>query len=300
MFATARYLSEVALFAAKRRALVGAASFVLAVGASAQASAGDFAVTYSGSGTYGTRYQSEPPNQGGMHDTDTATDSESQRWSLRFTSPLRLPCAGAPCARVTAFTGAQGATSITAQISHVHLDGLYSQLNASVQCSISSSTPPGAILGASLRILAGTRPISITAFDPLGDALLLLPSECPGQGDSIDGLLDNYLGPGLELRAGLRARSLVHLGDGDRATTAPARSCDDQDPAVADPLRDATARLCRAAAVDSAVRDRWRLVRRVDAEIQALTQRSALDYEPAAVNPSARQAVHPGAGGLSE
>ena len=201
MFATARYLSGAAVFAAKRKALVGAASFVLAAGASAVASAADFTVSYSGSGTYVTRYHSEPPNQSGMHDTDTADDSESQHWSMRFLSPLRAPCA-VRCAQTTVLTGARGATSLTAQISHVHLDGLYSQLNASVQCSISASTPAGAILNASLRIREGTRSISITALDPLDDALLLLPTECPGQGDSIDGLLDNYLGPGFSFAPG--------------------------------------------------------------------------------------------------
>ncbi len=201
MFATARYLPGVATFTAKRKALVGATSFVLAFGASAAASAAEFTISYSGSGTYGTRYHSEPPNQGGMHDTDSADDSERQRWSLRFISPLRVRCA-ARCTQPTVLTGARGATSITAQISHVHVDGLYSQLNASVQCSISSSTPPGAILDASLRIQVGARSISITALDPLGDALLLLPAACPGQGDSIDGLLDNYLGPGFSFAQG--------------------------------------------------------------------------------------------------
>jgi hypothetical protein len=152
MVAKARYLSGMLAFAAKHVTLLGAAVFTLAVGTAATAGAASFSVTYSGSGTYGTRYHSEPPNQGGMHDTDTADDSETQHWSLRFASPLRVPCATARCAQMTVLTGARGSTSIAAQISHVHIDGLYPQLNATVQCSISSSTPTGALLEASVQI----------------------------------------------------------------------------------------------------------------------------------------------------
>jgi hypothetical protein len=41
-----------------------------------------------------------------------------------------------------------------------------------------------------------SRSLAVTALNPVDDALVLLPSECPGQGDAVDGLADNYFTPG--------------------------------------------------------------------------------------------------------
>jgi hypothetical protein len=149
-----------------------------------------FTVVYTGSGRWQTTYHSEPPNPGGMHDTDDAHDSSRQSWSLRFPRLLGL--------RSAAFPSATGQERASGQIDHTHLDGLYSDDDASASCSVSSVTPRGARLSATLRASFRGAPgrLFITVGDPDADALTLLARSCPGQGDSIDGLLDNYFGPG--------------------------------------------------------------------------------------------------------
>jgi hypothetical protein len=162
--------------------------------------------TYSGSGTYGTVYHSEPPNPGGMHDTNDAHDSSSQSWRLAFTRALVIrPCTGTSrCPATSSLTTAQGATAATAQIDHTHIDGLFPDLNASVGCQISSVTPPGAPLQATVQVesLPRDHAIAITALIPVGRALLLLPSQCPNQGDPIDGLFNDYSTPGFSFAPG--------------------------------------------------------------------------------------------------
>jgi hypothetical protein len=39
-------------------------------------------------------------------------------------------------------------------------------------------------------------PVVLRALNPIGDTLVLLPQECPAQGDALDGLADNYFEPG--------------------------------------------------------------------------------------------------------
>src|SRR5438270_393920 len=52
-----------------------------------------FVVTYTGRGKWGTVYHSEPPNQGGDHDTNDAHDASTQRWSLLFGQSVAVsPC----------------------------------------------------------------------------------------------------------------------------------------------------------------------------------------------------------------
>src|SRR5207237_9108209 len=47
-----------------------------------------------------------------------------------------------------------------------------------------------------------TKTIFVRALNPVSDVLLLLPTTCPGQGDSIDGLNDNYFTPGFSFATG--------------------------------------------------------------------------------------------------
>lgn len=165
-----------------------------------------FTVSYTGSGSWHTVYHSEPPNVGGPHDTNDAHDSSTQRWSLRFTQPLVVPsCVGAAgCPGLGPLTSAIGATSATGTINHAHVDGLYSFDNALESCHVSAATPARQPLSVTLqaRYLPARRAVLLTALTPLAEALLLLPVSCPGQGDPIDGLNDNYFMPGFSFASG--------------------------------------------------------------------------------------------------
>lgn len=130
-------------------AAAGTMAAAIATLAAAPAAGTQFSVAYAGSGTYRTVFRSEPPNPGGMHDTDSARDSGTQRWSLRFTSPLRLPGWTHPsCAKTIDLTAATGSTAVTGRIAHAHVDGLYPALNTSVRCRIRYATLPAARLSA--------------------------------------------------------------------------------------------------------------------------------------------------------
>lgn len=160
-----------------------------------------FAVTYTGSGRWHTVYHSEPSNPGGAHDTNQAHDSSSQRWSLRFTRRLTIPrCGrgGVGCQELDSLTSAIGRTSATGRIDHRHIDGLYRADDAAERCAVrigtAAGTPPPPALA--VRYVAQTQSVSLTALIPVAGALSLLPSECPGQGDSLDGLLNSYFTPG--------------------------------------------------------------------------------------------------------
>ena len=163
-----------------------------------------FAISYTGSGTYATTYNSHPPNNGGKPDHDHAHDSSTQRWSIAFQNRLTVPtCASAgslpdPCSSVGPITGARGHTVVTGRISHVHIDGLFKNENRSVRCRLRAivAAPDGLNVTLAVSYLPQARAVSVQALDPVFDALLRLPTACPRQGDSIDGLDDNYFGPG--------------------------------------------------------------------------------------------------------
>ena len=89
-------------------------------------------------------------------------------------------------------------------IDHTHIDGLYSFDNASESCRLSARTPPGERLQASIRArsVPTARSVSLQTLSPVSQALLLLPAACPGQGDSLDGLNDNYFTPGFSFANG--------------------------------------------------------------------------------------------------
>ena len=91
-----------------------------------------FAVSYSGTGTWVTTYHATPPNPGGMHDTNDAADSSTERWSLDYLARLSVPVCGSPgrgrpdrCSHLVAPTLARGPTSVAGVVDHNHVDGLY-------------------------------------------------------------------------------------------------------------------------------------------------------------------------------
>jgi hypothetical protein len=153
-----------------------------------------FSVTYQGSGSWHTTYHSEPPNPGGMHDTNDAADRSSQRWGLRFAGSL-----GSRSAVLDTATGTEHATGV---IDHTHIDGLFTADDIAAHCAVTDAIPPGSALQAQLsaRLSAHSpgRPgrLTLTAGNPVATALDFLPGGCPGQTDSLDGLLDNYFTPG--------------------------------------------------------------------------------------------------------
>jgi hypothetical protein len=161
-----------------------------------------FTVAYAGSGRWVTSYHAEPSDGGGKHDTDTARDSSTQKWSETLSRPLIVRACD--CGSPAELTGARGTSSAAGRIDHVHLDGLYADLNASERCTVRSATPAGMPLDGEVEFAyePRSRSMSLTALNPVGDALLLLPPECPGQGDSLDGLADSYFTPGFSFAPG--------------------------------------------------------------------------------------------------
>jgi hypothetical protein len=154
------------------------------------AAAPRFTVSYSGSGRWATSYRSEPSDGGGKHDTNTASDSSTQRWHETFSTRLRVG------GRATELSEARGTSSATGRIDHVHVDGLYTQLNASEHCSVHASTPLTMPLHPTLQLRHTRHALAVTALNPIDDLLTILPTACPGQGDALDGLADNYFQPG--------------------------------------------------------------------------------------------------------
>lgn len=50
-----------------------------------------------------------------------------------------------------------------------------------------------------LRYDPRAQTLALTALNPVTEVIARLPGQCPGQGDSIDGLSDNYFSPGFSL-----------------------------------------------------------------------------------------------------
>jgi hypothetical protein len=175
-----------------------------------------FHVSYSGTGEWSTLYHSTPANPGANPDTNNAHDSSSQRWSLSFVG-LLSPLEAGRRSGTFELRGASGVTRATARIRHSHIDGIYAADNASISCGVAAQTPPHARLPASIEIsdLPDGRGLRLTALDPVSEVLALLPQQCPGQGDSLDGLADNYFTPGFSFAPGygpdrwFRSRSVL-------------------------------------------------------------------------------------------
>jgi hypothetical protein len=178
------------IWAAAALILLPAASSGYTVEPGAYRAAPRFAVSYRGSGTWRTTYHSEPPNPGGMHDTNDARDSSAERWRLRFARPLGI--------RSAVLAGATGSEHATGNIDHTHVDGLFAADDQSARCAVAATTSRGERLTASvqLRDRRSAAELAITARRPAAEALSLLPASCPGQGDSLDGLADDYFSPG--------------------------------------------------------------------------------------------------------
>jgi hypothetical protein len=164
-----------------------------------------FVVTYEGTGRWHTVYRATPPNPGGKPDHNRADDAGTQAWRLRFRSAVTVPACGPPadggadpCAQLAGTSGAVGPTRATGRVRHVHVDGLYRQLDRTVKCRVSrrtgTRTRVDATVGLAYDAAAGA--IGVTAYNPLTTVLTLLPTACPRQGDSIDRILDNYFTPG--------------------------------------------------------------------------------------------------------
>jgi hypothetical protein len=164
-----------------------------------------FAVSYSGSGSYKTRFHATPPNQGGKPDTNDAWDSSTQSWNVRFAGRLAVPTCGAPsgggadpCSSIAGMSGATGPTALAGRVNHKHVDGLYRQLDRTVKCRLSKRPSPKRALDASLlvRYIPESNSIGISASDPLATAVSLFPAQCPKQGEPIDRIQDFYAMPG--------------------------------------------------------------------------------------------------------
>jgi hypothetical protein len=179
--------------------------YTATLGASHQSAT--FSVSYAGSGRYSTTYTSQPPNPGGQPDNNSALDSSTQSWRLKFTKPLDIPACGGrrnPCAHIPAPSAATGTSSATGSVDHTHIDGLFSFDNATIKCSMESQPPAHATLSAALRVayVSSRKAIAITALNPVVTALDNLPMACPEQGDPTDGLLDSYFTPGFSFANG--------------------------------------------------------------------------------------------------
>ena len=95
-----------------------------------------FVVTYEGLGVWSTAYHSEPPNDGGDHDTNDAHDLGVQSWNLLFGQTVVVDRCGPRkggqpdrCSVLQGLSGATGATTAIGSIDHKHVDGLYRQLD---------------------------------------------------------------------------------------------------------------------------------------------------------------------------
>jgi hypothetical protein len=159
-----------------------------------------FVVTYTGAGTYETRYHARPPNPGGARDTNDAHDTSAQAWRLTFDRTVSIPPCGEsggtdPCSALTGLNGARGSTVATARIQHTHVDGLYRQLDATDRCRLraSASRTDAAV---DIRYDPATTTVKIGARNPMNAALLLLRGYCPQRPDGIDRLASNYAHPG--------------------------------------------------------------------------------------------------------
>jgi hypothetical protein len=168
-----------------------------------------FAVRYTGTSHVKTRYRSQPPNPGGHADSNRVLDSSHQRWALDFPAGLTLPDCGADpagCEGVRGPTVANGKQSSSGRIDHVHVDGLYDDMDSQAHCSVQSKhvRTKGLPVWVEVRHDAAAGAFTVTTHNPLRDALAAMPSRCPKVPDSLDLILDNYFAPGFTLGPGYR------------------------------------------------------------------------------------------------
>ena len=214
-----------------------------------------FGVGYVGSGTWRTTFHATPPNEGGDPDTNDARDSSTQAWLLAYAGALTVPRCGPgadgdACAAAGDIDGAVGATSAAGRIDHVHVDGIYRQLDRTERCRVGARTPADGAVDATLQIryLPESRSFAFTALSPVEPVLLELPQACPNRADPIDRILDNYFMPGFSFdptygserwfrsaTVAIPARVFHHAAEimvplRDTAAGAPPRDCAVQHP----------------------------------------------------------------------
>ena len=238
-----------------RLALLAVLAFALAVAGSAQARV--FTVSYKGSGAWRTTFHATPPNDGGKPDTNDAHDASTQAWNIKFRRKLQMPTCGQPqsfgddpCAQVAGLRGARGPTEIAGRVNHVHVDGLYRELDRTVKCKLRKRPSPRRRLDATLdvRYVPESDSYAIRAGDPIATAVALFPPQCPKQGDSIDRILDFYAMPGFSFAdsfgperwftsrevlvpaARFQSSDKVTVKLGDRPAGTPPRRCAVQHP----------------------------------------------------------------------
>jgi hypothetical protein len=156
-----------------------------------------FTAAYAGTGSWRTDFHATPPNPGGDPDTNDAHDSSAQAWRLRLDGELAV-------AAPRDLSGAHGRTLVVGHVDHTHVDGLFTELDRDVACTLKGSTGRGAPVAASLAVRlsrpAGT--LALTAGNPLATVLTNMAMACPNQGESIDRILDNYFTPGFSFASG--------------------------------------------------------------------------------------------------
>ena len=160
-----------------------------------------FSVKYTGASHTATTYRATPPNEGGHSDLNKASDRSRADWAITFPAGLSLPVCSAtddPCAAVTGVTGAAGKTSVWGDVNHTHRDGLYDQLDSASRCRLKARAVPKTGLDARIDVMhdATAGAWVVTARNPVGSALLRLPSGCREPVDGIDRILANYFMPG--------------------------------------------------------------------------------------------------------
>jgi hypothetical protein len=172
--------------------------------AAVPAAARQFTVTYTGSGSYHTSFHAHPPNEGGADDHNVAHDRGRQAWRIRYDGRIEVPHCDPklaeldPCSGVAGLDGAHGSTRMTGWVRHRHVDGLFSQLDATLRCRLRSETARGDAVAASLgvRYDPATRKIGIRAVNPIATAITDFPAGCPQMPDGIDRLFSFYAVPG--------------------------------------------------------------------------------------------------------
>jgi hypothetical protein len=97
-----------------------------------------------------------------------------------------------------------GTTAVTGHIDHRHRDGLFSGQDQSIKCSLHATAGRETKLRTVLRLRYShaRHRVAVSVFSPMTVALIRLPGACPGQGDSLDGLYDNYVTPGFSFSRG--------------------------------------------------------------------------------------------------
>jgi hypothetical protein len=170
-----------------------------------------FVVTYSGDGSYATKFHATPPNDGGKPDTNDANDTSTQSWDVKFRRKLQMPTCGKPqdfgddpCSSLSGLGGAAGRASMIGQVNHKHVDGLYRAFDRTVKCTLRKTTSRKRTLDITLktRYIPETNSIAVSVTDPLTTTLSFFPTQCPKQGESIDRILDFYAIPGFSFAQG--------------------------------------------------------------------------------------------------